>query len=266
MLEIFVHALANRDLDTLKHTSTRDLASRVWSKLNPATMEAMPLDPFEAGHVEFVNTAFLGALTKIDVNQGGRQLTYLLREERGRFFVDDIQWQRTGIPASVKTTLEILVPIQEYASAIALSREPDGQASALERLQANSTSDFNRAVWTQTRFVPNSGMSADTFLQAPLNGIALSDQEVTVQLGDSRFGAKVLLRREFERFVVDDIQLIAGPEEAQRLALKNALRTQLARGEARAPQTVVPAAAVRQTPAKRESETSDDPFANEVLR
>jgi len=266
MLEIFVQALANRDVVTLKHASTRDLAARVWSKLNKDTITAMPLQPFDNGEVEFVDTVFQGALTKVDVRQGGRQLTYLLREERGRFFVDDVQWQITGIPSSLKTTLEILVPIHEFASAIAQGQSPDEQSAALERLQANSTSDFNRAVWTQAKFVPNSGMSADTFLLAPLKGIALGDQEVTVQLGDSRFGAKVILKREFERFVVDDIQLIAGPEESQRLALKNALRSQLARGEARRPQNVVPAGFVRETPAKLDTEGNADPFANELLR
>ena len=42
MLDIFVRALAERDVTTLRHTSTRDLAGRVWSKLTPETMAAMP--------------------------------------------------------------------------------------------------------------------------------------------------------------------------------------------------------------------------------
>ncbi|MFO1044248.1 MAG: hypothetical protein U0941_20890 [Planctomycetaceae bacterium] len=273
MLDIFVRALAERDVTTLRHTSTRDLAGRVWSKLTPETMAAMPLDPFDAEKIEFVSASFQGSLTKIDVRQGGRPLTYLLREEYGRFFVDDVNWQITGIPASFKTTMEILVPIQEFAAAINASRDPQHQQQALERLQATSTSDFNRTVWSQTRFVPNSGMSADTFLKAPLKGIAVSDQAVTVQLGDNRYGAKVQLRREFERYVIDDVQLIAGVDDSQRVALKHSLRTQLARGEARRPQEIMPAnyeqeESPRQIPRELPRDVTDlpevgDPFASD---
>ena len=263
MLEIFVHALANRDLSTLKHSSTRDLATKVWSRLNVETVNEMPLEMFEGGNAEFINTSFQGALTRVEARQGNRTMTYVLREENGRFFVDDVNWQLTGLPASMKTTLEILVPIHEFAAAIAQGRDPQEQLKALERLQATSTSDFNRVVWSQTKFVPNSGMSADTFLKSPLKGIAIADKEVQVHLGDNRYGAKVTLRREFERFVVDDIQLIAGAEESQRMALKQTLRAQMSRGEARAPSSfVIQAGATEETElAPREI---NDPFASDL--
>lgn len=268
MLEIFVKSLSLRDLDALKHCSTRDLTTRVWSKLNGGTVTAMPLDLFDADEFEFVTASFQGALTKIEVRQGGRPLTYLLREEHGRFYVDDVQWQITGVPSSLKTTIEIMIPVQDFAAAIALGREPQEQAAALEQLQTNSSNDFNRMVWTQCRFVPNSGMSADTFLRAPLKGIAIGEHEVTVQLGDNRFGAKVTLRREFDRYTVDDVVLVAGPEEAQRLALKHSLRTQLARGEARAPSGIVPASATQSAGPRTAAATIDesDPFAGDLQR
>lgn len=264
MLEVFVQALSNRDVSTLKHSSTRDLAGRVWGKLNQDTLNAMPLDVFDNGEMEFVTASFQGALTKIEVRQGGRPLTYLLREEHGRFYVDDVNWQITGIPASLKTTLEILVPIQEFAGAIALGRGPESQQAALERLQATCTGEFNRVVWSQTKFVPNSGMSADTFLKAPLKGIAIADNEVTVQLGDNRYGSKVTLRREFDRYVVDDVLLIAGVEDSQRLALRHSLRTQLARGEARAPQVIIPASAVEEVQESQPPREIEDPFASDI--
>lgn len=281
MLEIFMNALAQRDLGSLKHCSTRDLSSRIWGKLNEATVATMPLELFDDNdNVEFVTASFQGALTKIEVKQGGRPMTYLLREERGRFFVDDVQWQITGIPSSLKSTIEILIPIQDFATAIALGREADNQPTALEQLQANSSNDFNRMVWSQCRFVPNSGMSADTFLHAPLKGIAIGEHEVTVQLGDNRFGAKVTLRREYDRYTVDDILLVAGPEEAQRLPLKHTLRTQLARGEVRGPQAIVQASALELAPSRprnasfeeaapteqNDPPAQNDPFAGDVPR
>ena len=250
MLELFAKALSLRDLDALKQCSTRDMTTRVWGKLNGGTVTAMPLELFDADEFEFVTASFQGALTRIEVRQGGRPLTYMLREERGRFLVDDVQWQITGIPSSLKTTVEILIPIHDFASAISLGREPQEQAAALDLLRANSSNDFNRLVWSQCRFVPNSGMSADTFLRAPLKGIAQGENEITVQFGDNRFGAKVTMRREFDRFIVDDVLLVAGTDESQRLALKHSLRTQLARGEARAPSGVVPASATVTTPVR----------------
>ena len=250
MLELFAKALSLRDLDALKQCSTRDMTTRVWGKLNGGTVTAMPLELFDADEFEFVTASFQGALTRIEVRQGGRPLTYMLREERGRFLVDDVQWQITGIPSSLKTTVEILIPIHDFASAISLGREPQEQAAALDLLRANSSNDFNRLVWSQCRFVPNSGMSADTFLRAPLKGIAQGENEITVQFGDNQFGAKVTMRREFDRFIVDDVLLVAGTDESQRLALKHSLRTQLARGEARAPSGVVPASATVTTPVR----------------
>ena len=238
MLEVFIDALSNRQIDKAKHCSTHDFSTRVWSKLNETTISSMPLDIFDATDVEYVTASFLGALTKIEVRQGGRPLTYLLRDEGGRFMVDDIQWQFTGVPDSVKSTLEVLIPIQDFASGVAIGRDPEQQEKALDLIRGNCSNDFNRMVWAQSSFVPNSGMSADTFLQAPLKSIAISESEVVVHFGDSRYGAKVTMTLEHNRFIVDDVQLIAGPQESERISVRQSLRSQLARGEARAPQAI----------------------------
>ena len=266
MLDIFVRAMADRNVSMLKHSSTRDLAGRVWNRLSPESLSAMPLEMFDGKSMQFVSASFKGALTKIEVLQNGRPLTYVLREEHGRFYVDDVNWQITGIPASLKTTLEIMVPIQEFAAAISQGAEPQGQEAALERLQANSTTDFTRVVWSQARFVPDMGTPIDSYLRTPLKSVAIADQLVTVQLGDNRFGAKVSLRKEFERYAIDDVLLISGPQESERIALKHSLRTLLARGEAKAPQAVVPASAERPIPGNDEPQELDDPFAIDPRR
>jgi len=273
MLDIFMRAIAERDVVTLKHASSRDLATRVWSKLTPETVTDMPLDLFDAAEQEFVSASFQGALTKIEMLQGGRPVTYLLREESGRFFVDDVQWQVTGVPASMKTTLEILVPIHEFAAAFEQSGHAADPSQPLERLQATSSSDLNRVVWSQTRFIPQLETPPEAFLASPLKGIAITDQEVTVQYGNNQFGARVTLRREFDRYVVDDIQLISGVEESQRIALKHSLRTQLARGTARPGSGVVQAAATMEVDAAESAPQElptgtaprelDDPFASD---
>lgn len=236
MLEVFIDALSHRQLDEVKHCSTQDFSTRVWTKLNDATVAEMPLEDFDAKDIEYVSATFQGALTKIEVRQGGRPFTYLLRDEHGRFMVDDVQWQMSGAPASVKSTLEILIPIQDFASGLTLGRDPELQQSALELIRGNSSNDFNRMVWSQAKFVPDSGMSADRFLRSSLRSIAISEKGADVILGDNQYGAKVSLRQEYDRYIVDDVVLIAGPQEADRLALKQTLRTKLARNEAKPPQ------------------------------
>lgn len=245
MLEIFIDALAHRNLDEIKHCTSQDFSSRVWSKINDATVSSMPLETFDSTNVEFVTASFQGALTKIEVVQGGQPLTYLLRDEGGRFMVDDVQWQMSGAPSSVKTTLEVLIPIQDFASGITLGRDPDQQQQALDMIKSSCTNEFNRMVWGQTKFVPNSGLSADTFLtRAPLKAMAIGDKEVVVHLGDQQYGAKVTMRHEHGRYIVDDVTLITGPQESDRLALRHTLRTQLAKGDVKAPSPIVQASHV----------------------
>jgi hypothetical protein len=232
MLHLFAQALAERDLDHLRHCTTHDFSTRVWQRLNAATVQGLPLEVFDDPRPEIVSTNFQGSLTRIEVRQSDKFITYLLREEHGRFYVDDMLWQMPGRPASVKQTLEVLVPVQNFAAAIALGRDPAEQAAVLDLLRDSCSADFNRMVWNQTDFVPNSGLSADTFLTAPLASVTLSDQQILVKLGDEHYGANVLLRKENGRHVIDEIKLIAGLADSDRMEMKRTLRSLLAHGKA----------------------------------
>jgi hypothetical protein len=236
MLQLFCEALAERDLEHLRHSSTQDFSGRVWRRLNNATIVGLPLEVFDEARPEVVSTTFQGSLTRVEARQNGQPITYLLREENGRFYVDDIHWQITGRPASVKQTLDLMIPMKNFAAAIALGRDPVEQQSVLEMLQQTCSSDFNRMVWQQTPFVPNSGLSADTFLNAPLRSIVQSENETIIRVGDDEYGAEVQLRKENQRFLVDEIKLIAGVAESERIDVKHTLRNLLAQGRAVAPE------------------------------
>ena len=236
MLELFCEALADRDLEHLRHSSTQDFSGRVWRRLNNATIVGLPLEVFDDAHPEVLSTTFQGSLTRVETRQGGQPITYLLREENGRFYVDDIQWQITGRPASVKQTLDLMIPMKNFAASIALGRDPAEQKTVLEMLQQTCSADFNRMVWQQTGFVPNSGLSSDTFLNAPLRSIVQSDNETIIRVGDENYGAEVQLRKENQRFVVDEIRLIAGVAESERIDVKHTLRNLLAQGRAVKPE------------------------------
>lgn len=270
MLELFCDALASRNLDHLRHTSTQDFANRVWRRLNSATIQGLPLEQFDNSEVTIDSMRFQGSLTRVDAHQGGQPVVYLLREESGRFYVDDLEWQVSGRPASVKRTLSLLVPMRNFGAAMVLGRDPAQQKMVLEMLRETCSTDFNRLVWEQTDFLPNSGLGADTFLNAPLRSIVESDTEVLIQLGTEEFGAVVKLRKERNRELVDDVTLIGGLEQADRVNFKQTMRTLLATGQAVRP------AGNRQYAAKPEAsprkiqtavyEEFEDEHPQEILR
>lgn len=235
MGEFYLEALAERDVSKLRHSSTKDFSTRVWQKMTESTIAAAPLEPFDGPPAKIGQMHFDGALVRLTALAGEYPVELMLREETGRFLVDDVQWKIAGRPSTAKATLELLIPVRSFASAIALGREPEQQRSALDLLEENSSRDFNRMVWTQTEFVPNSGLRADALLNAPLKSLTMTDSQVIVQLGDSKFGAEVTMIKERDRYAIDEVLLITGPLPANRITMKQELRTQLARGLAQRP-------------------------------
>ena len=59
--------------------------------------------------------------------------------------------------------------------------------------------------------------------------LEMNDDLVIMGLGDDQYGATVRLIREGERFVVDDVKLIAGAEVRQRIDLKEAMQFEISR-------------------------------------
>ncbi|MFO0917345.1 MAG: hypothetical protein U0872_03405 [Planctomycetaceae bacterium] len=230
MGQFYLEALYERDVSKLRHSSTKDFSERVWKKLNNATMASVPLEPFDTAEGEIEAVHFDGGLTRLTARAGNQPVELLLREEGNKFLVDDIKWDVSGRPSTVKATLELMIPVRNFAAGIALARDPEGQQDALGLLQESSSRDFNRMIWTQTEFVPSSGLSADTFLNAPLKSLTESEGRVIVQLGDNRFGAVINLVKERELYAVDEVTLIAGPQASNRVSMRQELRTQLSQG------------------------------------
>lgn len=239
MGEFYLQALADRDVSKLRHSSTKDFSERVWKRINEATIVTAPLEPFDGGPAKIGQPNFDGALVRLTALAGDHPVEMMLREEAGRFLVDDVRWEISGRPSTAKATLEAMIPVRNFACGIAMGRKPEDQPAALALLQENSSRDFNRMVWTQTEFVPDTEIPAETLLNAPLKSLTMSDTQIIIQLGDSRFGAEVTMTKERERFAIDDVLLITGPQPSQRIAMKRELRTQLARGLAQRPDGIV---------------------------
>jgi hypothetical protein len=225
MMQIYSQALVTGDLDTLTINATTDFQQRVWNKIDrkkPADRSLLldlKLKEIEVAAPKILTTSFMGAVTEVTVRQGSRALVYVLRDHKGQLQVDDILIPVAGRPNSLKQHYETMIPVYRFARAIV--------SDDMATLHRTSSRDFNRAVWHQTKRVPSVGVNYADFFSMPLSTLKFKDDQAAMFLGDSRFGARVLLIREGDAYVVDDVLLITGPEMRQRIELKDALRLEV---------------------------------------
>ena len=221
VFRIFSEALVTRDLKILRLTSTPDFNHRVWERMNVESLQELPMREIENVPPTVLSTVFQGALTEITVSQGSRALTYVLMDHDGQLMVDDVFMPVYRRPSSLKTTLELMIPIRDFNAAL--------RANDVRGLQACSSRDFNRLVWYQMRSFPEIDWPLVENLNTVLTGAELGENEARVVLGDDRWGAVVRLTKESDIYAVDDVTAIAGPLPDQRIDLKRSLRLQLAK-------------------------------------
>ncbi len=216
LVQVFAEALAARDLETLKWTSSSDFADRVWKRVQSNTLHKLPLQGIEEGPIKIQSTVFSGAITEVTVTQGSKALTYVLQDRRGELFLDDVLVPSIGRPSSLKTTLDLVLPVLSFADGFT-----SGQLDVLAR---NSSRDFNRLVWSQSTRIPSLNFDVAAHLETRLVSIEQTGDRAVVVLGDDRFGARVTLLRESERHVIDEMVLISGTMPREHVELKRALR------------------------------------------
>ena len=225
VMQLFAESLAQRNLSMLEHTSTADMNERVWSKLETTNFANYPMPEIETSIPSVEAIEFHGAIVKIHARQNNRKLTYVLRDKNGEVRVDDILASSSGLPESFKTTLELLIPIRSFAAAI--------QSSQLETVQRNSSKDFNGLVWKHVLQIPDVAFAAWEFLQEPMVTVDSVKTDMQVTLGNSHRGAEVTLVKEYGRYVVDEIVIVAGAQPEQRTKLKETIRKMVAEGVVR---------------------------------
>ena len=217
---VFSEALRRGNLPLIRKTASRDFNKRVWDQIDDKLAARLPLDEIEDVRPIVLSTTFEGAVTEITVKQGSLALTYVLRDENRQMRVDDVHFPVQNRPTSLKTNLELMIPIHEFIAGI--------DTADIKRLQRTSSDDMNRLVWRQTDSIPQAGYVVPEHLQLKVSAVTLGEDEALVMLGDARHGAQIKLVHEHGRYVIDDVLLIAGPESSQRANLKRTLRQQLA--------------------------------------
>ncbi len=253
-MRLFLAAVRQHDLPALRHNSSSDFNNRVWKQVTPRLLPEILGLAFSSAEADVLGTVFQGAVTEITITQGTRALTCVLREQNGSILVDDIHVPSTSLPGSLKQQFERLVPVIAFRQAIVA-----GDTSAVSKF---SSSDFNRLVWSQVGDRPPARAAhVGRFLGPKVSRIHVIDKDrEEVQMGDRRFGARVMLVAESGRFLVDDIELLAGePDGTRPTWLKQALRLEVARPQNR-PQNRQPAAQATDPPTPSKTPFPATPF------
>lgn len=219
---LFNEALTKRDVKILGFSSTPDLNRRVWEKVNPNLVAQLPVDEIAQPGFEILDINFNGSVTKVYARQGNLPLTYILRDHLGQLLVDDIELDLQGRPSSVKATLELLVQVQNYAY--------DMHENNIRNLQRHSTRDFNELVWRQVDRVPQIGFSIPELLMSPLTTMELNENQgyARIKLGDDQQGATVMIKRQHDEYVVDDIMVHSDKVASRYVSTKKELRLAMA--------------------------------------
>ncbi|MBI3863886.1 MAG: hypothetical protein HY290_18505 [Planctomycetia bacterium] len=222
-LETFCAALARRDLKSIRQSATHDFNERVWEQAAGELLGSLPTAAFAHIPPRLLHTRFEGSLTEMMVEHGETPVTYRLRDEGGRILVDDLVTPASGWPESAKAASEALLPVLNFRVAL--------RQSQMDGVRAQSSREFLQYAWKHFDEAPKFDVQPEEYFKVPLTRIERMEDRASVQFGDDRFGARFELVRERGQFVVDDVTLISGRSEDQRIALKRTIRTQLAEGD-----------------------------------
>jgi hypothetical protein len=222
IMQVFSEALATRNLKALELSSTPDFNQRVWKRLKPGMLQRLPMDEILPDLPQIQSTTFKGPTTEIDVIQGGTPLVYMIREQAGALLVDDVRSPQLDRPQSMKTVMETVIPILAFSDALKSRQVKDVRALASQQ--------FNKMVWSQLPEVPLMPHDPVSLLREPVTSVHLAVDKGFVTLGSESHGVKVYLLREGDQFVIDDLVMMTGLSDAQRVSLKQYLRSQYVYG------------------------------------
>ena len=219
---LFSGALAERNMKILDYSSTPDFSTRVWKQVEPDLVSHLPIGEISGPDFKILDIKFNGAVTKVLARQGNLSLTYILREHLGQLLVDDIQLNLKNRPASIKETLALMVQVQNYAYHM--------HKQNIRNLQRHSTRDFNELVWRQVDQIPKTSYSIPELLMTKLESLELNENEgyARIQLGDKHRGATVLLEKQHDHYVIDDIMVNSGNVASRYVSMKKELRLAMA--------------------------------------
>ncbi|RLS44824.1 MAG: hypothetical protein DWH81_00165 [Planctomycetota bacterium] len=222
MVNLYSEALVARDVPRLQSMSTLDFRERVWDRVRPDVIKALPLPEIEAAAPEIFHVTYAGAKTEVTVTQGTRALTYVLRSQPGRMEIEDILIPVENRPSSLKLTMENLIPVYEFIAGI--------EGNNIQRVSHCSAESFNAMIWSQLSEVPDLGFDPIALLTLPLTGMKVDDKLTRLQFGNSKLGAEVQIERSEGQTHIHDMTLITGTGPNNRHELLATMRRMISGG------------------------------------
>lgn len=218
---LFMTALADGDLPVLRQISSQQLTEEVWKRMEPGLLSELPLEDVPRGELELMESKVLGETTELQFEAAdGRLLSVILQNENGNLVVTDVQYPGPSLEvASLRTQLLMSRPLVEFAKA--------WEASDLDALRAQSSTAFNRLVWSNINQIPSRFSQLPQTLRSPIRNVDESPDEMRIDLGRSRTSATVRLMKEKGIWVIDEITLNNG-RGGNAMELRKTLRDELA--------------------------------------
>lgn len=220
IVQLYAQALIARDVPRLQSMSTRDFSERVWSRMKPDIVKALPMPEIEPVAPVIEDIEYLGPTTQVTVTQGSRTLVYVLKANSGRVSVDDVLMPTLGRSNSFKVTAENLIPVYEFIAGMA--------GNQVQRLRDCSVESFNAMIWTQLSEVPDLGFDPIDLMTQPLTAMQVGESVTMLRFGQGAKGAEVQLSREAGELKVHDVAFMNGPQ--QRVELLATLRRMATQG------------------------------------
>ncbi len=222
MVNLYAEALVARDIQRLQSMSTLEFRERVWDRIRPDVLNALPMPEIEAATPKIFDVTYAGAKTEVTVTQGTRALTYVLRSQPGRMEIEDVLTPVENRPSSLKVTVENLIPVYEFIAGI--------EGNNIQRVRNSSAESFNSMIWSQLSEVPDLGFDPIHLLTLPLTGITVDEKIARLRFGDAKLGAEVQVTRADGETRINDMTLITGPRPNDRTELLATMRRKISGG------------------------------------
>jgi len=222
IVNVYVKALQDRDLVKLKELSSTNFCERVWNRPESSHFAIMTDPELPAGELEILETNFRGDVSEVTIDQGGSPLTLILHTSRGWMVVDDVLLPAMDKPSSLKSSLEVLLSVQAFYSAL--------HRNDLNGLIRHSADGLDRIAWRQLAEVPTVTQQFLRPLRGEVTSIQLTDGMSLIRTADGRINCEIQLIREGDQFVVYDVALLEKDNPEARLELMPQLRKMIAEG------------------------------------
>jgi hypothetical protein len=215
----FHDALLRSDRKALGRLSSHRFDQYVWSKALGLPIQLLPVGVVGTARTQVSRPDYQGSKTRVTVQHAKGESTFELMNAEGRLVVDDVLVGTTDRKRSLRTSLELAIPILSFATGV--------RENQVRNLQRICSDDFNRLVWNRAKTVPTVSTPVLSQLTKPIRTMRTQTNRAIVELGTKSSGAIVNLVREHQHWVIDEIDIINGVAPSQQVRLKKTMRAEM---------------------------------------